>query len=187
MLHVVIRRIAMLTKFYKFAVAATLLAAPATACKSDHGRDADKAADKVKKTVDEVKDQEKDVTKEQKDVTDKQADVAKAQTDFEKQKAIRINDLETSYSTIAAEPKSLTATSATTPLTDRAKADLNEKLKVLQLRLDEARNSIDQLKGSTATDWNDRDDRASDAMKRLEDARDDAKKALDKGERIRGS
>ena len=38
-----------------------------------------------------------------------------------------------------------------------------------------------------ATEWNDRDDKASDAMKKLRDARDDAKKALDKGERIRAS
>src|SRR5260221_10331584 len=100
MLHVVVRRIAMSKKFWKLVLAAAMLIAPA-ACKDDHARSADRAADKVKKAVDEIADKQKDIAKEQQKADEKQSDVAKAQTDFEKQKALRINDLDMTYNTIA--------------------------------------------------------------------------------------
>jgi len=124
------------------------------ACSNDK-RDADKAADKLAKHAGEH---------------------AKSKTDFEAKKTVRIDGLRAAQSVYAAQPGMITTFAEAFPLADRSEVDA--KLNTLKMRLDEAGLLIQGLPTVQPADFKDRDDAASKAMDRLEDASKDAWKAV---------
>jgi hypothetical protein len=88
---------------------------------------------------------------------------------------------------VATQPMLISTISTQTALTDKARADLAEKMQVFQMRIDEAGNAIEAVQSTDATSFEDRNDDASKAMDRLEDAREDAWEALNDGDRIEAS
>jgi hypothetical protein len=65
------------------------------------------------------------------------------------------------------------------PLTEAGRTGIDEKLQIFQMRLDETINLIGRLDRATAEQYAEADDEVSAAMKRLEEARLAAWKALD--------
>ncbi|MBA3396070.1 MAG: hypothetical protein H0T89_25800 [Deltaproteobacteria bacterium] len=135
----------------------------------------------------DVDDDIEDVADEARDVTDKAVDLAKAEDQFAMEKQTRISELRALHQVIASQPMLINALSGAAPLTDRARADVSEKMQIFQMRLDEAGNVIESLTTATAEDWEIREDTASDATDKLENARADAWEALHDGDRIGSS
>ncbi|MDB4958689.1 MAG: hypothetical protein JWO36_6258 [Myxococcales bacterium] len=148
-------------------------------------RDADKAADRVI-------DKQKDLTrKDDRDlaIADKKSstsgdsaasqELADATAAFDARRRIRVTTLRTQHAVIATQPMLISTMVEAFPLTDRGRADVNEKLTIFQMRLDETGNLIQGLQAASPQDFKDRNDAASDAMNRLDDARKDAWKALE--------
>lgn len=125
-----------------------------------------------------------DVTEEAQDVTEEATDLAKAASDFEQRRQLRVQELRAVHAVIASQPQLINLLAGPTPLTDRARADVSEKMQVLQMRLDEAGNAIQALQGVTAEEFEDRNDETAKAIERLQDAREDAWNALRDGDRI---
>ena len=67
----------------------------------------------------------------------------------------------------------------TFPLTDEGRSDVNQKLVILLMRLDESGNVLESLKTASIRDFKDRDEAVTEAMARLEQARKDAWTALE--------
>jgi hypothetical protein len=135
-----------------FVIGALALAA---GCKNDDKRDADRAADKLAKKTGEHRD---------------------ARYDFEAKRAERVTKLRAVEHVIAVQPQMITTLSNVFPVVERA--DLDDKLATFRLRVDDADKLIQGLQAAAPGDFKDRDDAASKAMDRLDDARKDAWKAL---------
>jgi hypothetical protein len=135
----------------------------------------------------EVKHDTKDVVDETKDLSKEAVDVAKAKQTFDYRRQERVNQLHALHAVIASQPMLINAISPLTPLTDKARNDLSEKMQVFQMRLDEAGNLIQQLQVVHEDNFENRDDATNKAMDRLKDARSDAWKALNDGDRIEPS
>jgi hypothetical protein len=162
---------------------ALALGLAAGACNNDSASRANRAANKlVDRTADLVDLQKRkleNATGEVKEVGERARDVTKAQLDFAAKRTARIDVLRVQHGLIALQPTMITGLASIAPLTDAGRADVNEKLELLQMRLDETGNLIQDLKTTDAQTFSAKDDEASDAMKRLVSARDAAWKALD--------
>ncbi|MBA3820273.1 MAG: hypothetical protein H0X17_15380 [Deltaproteobacteria bacterium] len=129
----------------------------------------------------------KDISEQAHEVNEKAVEVANVADEFAQRRQLRISELRSVHGVIASQPMLLTALVGMTPLTDRARADVNEKLQVFQMRLDETGNAIEALQGVGPEDWEARHDEAAQTKDRLEDARDAAWEALTDGDRIGSS
>lgn len=178
-----------LFRFRNILVAVGLIASQG--CKSETARKADKAADRVLDKQADLRDEEKDVAdkkvdevEESKDVAKEASELAEAQSDFETRRAIRMNELRATHAVIASQPLLINTMAENFGLTDKGRTDVIDKLTVFQMRLDEAGNMIEGLQSATAADWKDRNDKASEAMERLDDARKDAWDTLEDADRL---
>ena len=113
----------------------------------------------------------KALSDEAKDVGEEAHELTNAQADFERARMVRIATLRGVQSVLASQA----------PLINAFANDIEtrEKLQIFQMRLDEAGNEIQALQGVPAASWDQRHDDVNQAMSRLEDARDDAWKAVD--------
>jgi len=119
------------------------------------------------------------VIEDQPNADKKSGDLATATDVFERSRDLSIQKLNGQRAVIASQPNLINTIAQSLPLTDAGRMVVNERVMLLQTRLDEAGNLISGLQTSTASDWKRRDDAVSDAMSRVEDARKDAWKALD--------
>jgi hypothetical protein len=160
-----------MSKLLQLVAAIGLVAAPA-ACKSDSRSKADKAADRVA-------DQNKRDTKETS--PDYQPNVVKEQAndaEFSVRRDMRMQILKITTDIVQTQPQMISTLASSLALTDAGNADVNDKVRVLEMRLDDANNAIQRLGSTPADDFKKADDDATKAMDRLEDARKDAWKAL---------
>jgi gas vesicle protein len=188
---------------------ATAIAVLPVACKDSTREEADEAAENVKDQREDVKEDVKDLNgaikdqvaettetanKEQKDVNDQTAELKEnvnelnqAEGDFSVRRGDRATQLRTVHSVIASQPMLINSLSGITALTDKARANLAEKMQVFQMRVDEAGNAIEAIQAADAADFEKLNDAAAKATERLNDARDDAWEALNDGDRIEAS
>lgn len=129
----------------------------------------------------------KEVGEESKEVSGAAKDVAVAEGEFDIKRHDRVSQLRLVHGVKASQPMLINAIAGATPLTDKARADLSEKMQTFQMRLDEAGNAIEALQSADASGFEDRNDAASEAMDKVEDARKDAWEALNDGDRIQPS
>lgn len=161
-----------MSKLIQLVAAIGLIAAP-TACKSDSRSKADKAADRVadqnKRDLDKMSspDYQPNVAKEQAN-----------QAEFTVRRDMRMQILKISHDIVQTQPEMITTLASSLPLTDAGAADVNDKVRVLEMRLDDSNNAIQRLNTAGADDFKKVDDDATKAMDRLEDARKDAWTAL---------
>ena len=134
----------------------------------------------IKRNANEIKDESEDVAAAAKDVKT-------ASNEFDEARLNRVNQLRATHQVIAAQPQMLNVFAGITPLTDRARADLSEKMQIFQMRIDEAGNAIEALQGVDERNFEERNDTAAKAMERLEEAGDDAWEALNDGDLIEPS
>jgi len=135
----------------------------------------------------EVKHDTKDLVDEAKDVSKQAIDVAKAKQSFDVARNERVTQLRLLHGVIASQPMLINVVAAQTRLTDRAAANLAEKLQVFQMRIDETGNLIEALQTVHEDNFKDRNDAAGNAIGNLKDARDAAWNALNDGDRIQSS
>src|ERR1051326_8119106 len=159
-----------ITKLIQLVAAIGLVVAPA-ACKSDSRSKADKAADRV---ADQNKrDMEKTSPDYQPNVAKEQANEA----EFTVRRDMRMQILKIEHDVIQTQPQMISTLASSVGLTEAGSADVNDKVRVLEMRLDDVNNAIQRLGGTPAEDFKKVDDDATKAMDRLEDARKDAWKA----------
>lgn len=154
------------------------------ACKPESARRADRAAkDLVEQREDLVaaakKLPDKPLAEGAKEVLEEAGELAEAAHAFEHQKSRRIATLMIAHDLTTTQAALIGVLARDTPITDAARGDVNEKLTRLHTRLDEASNLIEGLQHVTIDGWEDRNTAATDAMKRLDDARADAWEALE--------
>lgn len=160
-----------MSKLLQLVAAIGLVAAPA-ACKSDSRSKADKAADRVA-------DQNKRDMKETS--PDYQPNVAKEQAndaEFAVRRDMRMQILKIQHDIVQTQPQVISTLASSLGLTEAGASDVNDKVRVLEMRLDDANNAIQRLGSAPAEEFKKVDDDATKAMDRLEDARKDAWKAL---------
>jgi hypothetical protein len=124
-------------------------------CKHDTKQQARKAADSVL------------VHQERRRV----GELANAHDQFERKRLARVQTLRAVHAVIAAQPNMMN-------LLSHGDEHVREKLDVLQLRLDQTANLIEGLRHTNPGLWEERDDQVSNAMRGLEQARQDAWKAV---------
>lgn len=132
----------------------------------------------------EVRHNANEIAEESEDVAEEAKDVRTAAADFEYRRRLRYDALQSIYKISAIQPMMIHTFASLTPLTVPARNDLNEKMQLFQMRLDEAANTIEAVGSADENMFEERDDAAKDALDRLEDARDDAWEALREGDRI---
>jgi hypothetical protein len=168
-------------------IAAALGLAVVPACKSTSRHNADKAADRVvdksDKLDDRVADQAKALSKETAETAKKAAEHAAASSDFEGHRSNRVRELRIERDVIGSEPTVMTTFASALPLTVAGRADVDEKIRILTMRVDEAGNVLNELATIGPDGFKAKDDQAADVMKRLDEARSDAWKALDSAPR----
>lgn len=128
-----------------------------------------------------------EIKDESKEVREQTGELQTAENDFSIRRAERVSQLRSVHSVVASQPMLINTLGGATALTDKARADLAEKMQVFQMRLDEAGNAIETLNGADADGFETKNDAAAKAMDRLEDAREDAWEALNDGDRIEAS
>jgi hypothetical protein len=160
-----------MSKLLQFVAAIGLVATPA-ACKSESRSKADKAADRV---ADQNKrDMDKMSPDYQPNVVKEQANDA----EFAVRRDMRMQILKIQHDIVQTQPEVISTLATSLALTDAGSADVNDKVRVLEMRLDDASNAIQRLGSASADEFKKVDDDATTAMDRLEDARKDAWKAL---------
>jgi len=160
-------------------VAAIGLVAGATACKSESARKADKAADRV---ADQNK-RESPATPDYERAGNPPKEMAE-QAEFTVRRDMRMQVLKLEHMIIQTQPQVISTLASIGGLTDKGLADVNDKVRVLEMRLDDMNNAIQRLGSAAAADFKSRDDDATKAMDRLEDARKDAWKSLKDAPRL---
>ena len=128
-----------------------------------------------------------EISDESKDVAEQANELRTADADFDIRRRERVTQLRFVHGVAASQPMLINAISGVTQLTDKARADLAEKMQVFQMRVDEAGNAIEALQATEAADFESRNDAAAKAMDRLEDSRENAWEALNDGDRIEAS
>ena len=128
-----------------------------------------------------------DIADNSKEVAEQAGELKTAEADFAVRRGNRVAQLRSVHSVVASQPMLINTLAGVTALTDKARADLSEKMQIFQMRVDEAGNTIEMLQTTDANGFEDRNDAASKAMDRLEDAREDAWEALNDGDRIEAS
>jgi hypothetical protein len=159
--------------------------AKAAADEADENRVAglpESAARKVNE--EEVEHNAKQIADESKDVASKAQKVATKEAEFDIARMTRVQQLRGSHMVMASQPMLINTIAQGSPLTDKARADLAEKMQVFQMRIDEAGNAIEVLQVVSENAFEDANDKAAKAMDRLDDAREDAWEALNDGDRI---
>jgi hypothetical protein len=158
------------------------------ACRGDSASRADRAAGKVVDKTSDLQDLQQrrlqNAAGDIKEVAKRARDVTEAHADFAESRLTRLDVLRVQHQIIASLPPLLGGLASIAPLTETGRADVNEKLQVLQMRLDETGNQIQELSQTDADGFRAKDDAVSGAMKRLEEARDAAFKALDDAPRV---
>jgi hypothetical protein len=142
------------------------IAVLACACKSEP---ADRAADRVREQQHALE------------------DLSRADADFHARRDARIAELDSAHAAIAAQPKLIAVFAAALPLTDAGRATLDDKLHVVQVRLDETANLIEALRHTESDLWKQREAQVAAAMRHLDEARDAAWKAVGDAPRIHTS
>ena len=128
-----------------------------------------------------------DIRENSEEIADETRELKTAEADFAVRRGHRVAGLRAVHNVIASQPMLINTLSGVTALTDKARADLAEKMQIFQMRVDEAGNAIETLQTAEANGFEDRNDAAAKAMERLEDAREDAWEALNDGDRIEAS
>lgn len=141
------------------------------------GEVAEDRADLAKDTVEDVNDEAKDLSKTSIATRD-------AQKEFEYQRLVRVQTLRAVHAIAGTQPMLINAITSSQAIPEVDRAKVNEKVQLVQMRLDECANLIQSLDGVDAAHWVDREKAASDAMNRLEDAREDAWEALDEANQL---
>jgi gas vesicle protein len=141
-------------------------------------------ADRRDDISEKARDNARDVADEAKDVGKGARKLADAEHDFKYAKMVRVQTLRSIHAVIASQPMVINSFASSLPFVESDRALINEKLQILQMRLDEAGNQIETLNGVSADSWEQRHDDVNKAMDRLEDARKDAWKALDNAKRL---
>ena len=131
-----------------------------------------------------ARDNARDIADEAKDVGAGARKLANAEHDFKYAKMVRVQTLRAVHAVIASQPMLINAFSSSLPIVESDRTLINEKLQILQMRLDDAGNQIETLNGVEAASWDQRHDDVTKAMNRLDDARKDAWKALDDAKRL---
>jgi hypothetical protein len=134
----------------------------------------DKADVEGKKLADGVQ----DIAGDAKDVGTKAHELENANNEFKYRRTVRVGTLRAVHSVAASQPGIINAFTQSYPLVEKDRGEVNEKLQIFQMRLDEAGNAIQSLELVEANDWEARNDAASKALERVEDSRDDAWEAL---------
>ncbi|MBA3503361.1 MAG: hypothetical protein M4D80_28215 [Myxococcota bacterium] len=180
--------------------AAAALAVLPMACKDEARNDADKAAENVKEQREDLREQSNelgealkdtrnadDIVENSKDVAEQVRDLKTAEADFGVRRGNRVASLRVVHSVVSSQPMLINTLGGVTTLTDKARADLAEKMQIFQMRVDEAGNAIESLHTADANGFETANDAAAQAMERLEDARENAWEALNDGDRIEAS
>jgi len=185
-----------LIRFRSVLVAASLLAGSA-ACtqKSETRREADRAAEAVEDQIEDLKEESRDLAKtakdddveeiadDAKDVGEHARELANASNEFRYRKMVRIQTLRAVHAVEASQPMLINAFAQALPLVEKDRGEVNERLVIFQMRLDEAGNAIQSLELVDAKDWEARDDAVSKALERVEAAREDVWESLREAER----
>jgi hypothetical protein len=157
------------------------------ACKSSTRHNADRAAeralDKSNKLGDRVADQTDAIKKQTDETIKKAADTADATSVFEARRVDRVRELRVVRDVVGSQPTVMTQLASHLTLSDSGRADVDDKIRVLQMRIDEAGNVLSELSTISIEGFKDKDDQAADVMSRLDDARKAAWDALDKAPR----
>jgi hypothetical protein len=157
--------------------AAVAAAFAATVCKPESGRRADRAAKEVVEQRDDLLDV---VEQDQPDeVLAEAGKLAKVAHQFEVQKSRRLAALQTSYDLCVTQRGLIAVLARDMQITDAARGKLNEKLTRLQTRLDETANLLEGLATVNIDAWEERNSAVTDAMKRLDDSREDTWESLE--------
>lgn len=162
------------------AVVAVLFATPA--CKPDSARKADRAAEAVtnqRAQLERELDADKPVTTKAADVLEHAGRLAQADAEFRRQRDLRVDILRGRHSVYATQSLLIASMAESFPLTDDGRADVNEKLTTFHSILDETEDLIEGLHRADASTFPKLDEQATDAMKRLDDARSAAWDALE--------
>jgi hypothetical protein len=167
-----------LFRFRNFAIAVGLVSA--VGCKAETERKSDRAAEKVLDKRDDVHDE---LSKDE-NLAKRSLELGTANAEFAQRKQDRLATLNAVYTIYAQQPNMISQFAAAEPLTDQGRMNVTDKVRVFQMRLDEAKNMISGMQALDATAWKDRDDAVTDQMKSVNDARSDAWDALRDAERI---
>jgi gas vesicle protein len=135
----------------------------------------------------EVESNAKDIADNSKDVAEQTRELKTAEADFAVRRGNRVSQLRVVHSVVSSQPMLINTLGGVTALTDKARADLAEKMQIFQMRVDESGNAIEALQTTDANGFETSNDAAAKAMDRLEDAREDAWEALNDGDRIDAS
>jgi len=153
------------------------------ACKGDTASQANESAKKVMDRTAELVDLQtakiKNAAGEVLDLSKRANAVGEAHQDFVADREVHSDVLRVQLGLLAQQVDVVRELAAVIPVTETGRAQIDEKLKVFKLRVDETGNAIQQLDAADASGYEARSDEATDAMKRLHEARDDAFKALD--------
>jgi hypothetical protein len=152
-------------------VAAAVFAA--SACKPEPARRADR--------VDVIEVAAGDDTKIP---TNEPGELAQAAHAFDQRRAARIAAARGQFEVIASQPILIGTLARNLPLTDAARGQLNTKLVALQAKLDETSNLIEGLARVGIDAWEIRNTEMTAALHRLDEARRDAWRALEKAPHI---
>ncbi len=144
----------------------------------------DDISDRRDTVAEKARDNAGDIADEAKDVGKGARKLADAQHDFAYAKQVRIQTLRAVHAVAASQPMLINSFASALPIVESDRALVNEKMQILQMRLDEAGNQIEVLNGVDAGSWEQRHDDVNKAMDRLDDARKDAWKALDDAKRL---
>lgn len=174
-----------MSKLLYLAAAIGLGVVPACKSTSRHSADraADRALDKSDKLENRVQDQTEAIQEQTSETLKKTAETAEASATFEARRRERVRELRVVRDVIGSQPTVMTQIASHLPLTETGRADVDDKIRVLQMRMDEAGNVLTELATISVDGFKSKDDQAADVMKRLDDAREDAWNALDKAPR----
>ena len=125
-----------------------------------------------------------DISDDAKDVGKQAGALADASNEFKYRKMVRIQTLRAVHAVEASQPMLINAFAQSFPLVEKDRAEVNEKLVIFQMRLDEAGNAIQSLDLVEAKDWEARNDAASKALDRVEDAREEVWESLREADQI---
>lgn len=142
------------------------------------------SAERAEQAAEEVTAQRDDLERPQRDIAEEQVELVEAESEFERTRALRIAVLRAEYEVIATQPMLISTMAKNFRLTDASRGEINEKLSVFQMRLDEAANFLLGLERADAEVWKERERAATKAMERLEEARKNAWDALDDAPKV---
>lgn len=133
---------------------------------------------------DQIAEGVEDLADDAKKVGENARELADASNEFRYRKMVRIQTLRAVHAVEASQPMLINAFAQSFPLVQKDRGEVNEKLVIFQMRLDEAGNAIQSLELVEAKDWEVRNDAASKALERVEDAREEVWESLREADRI---